>query len=111
MSWSTKTSGKTNNAAVAQQAPTMLAHGTFPKGSSEQLGLPLPFKISAAVALVLAIAVTLQVISTDLKVTADKFTATYRISDESKKARVTSYKQNKQLGTIFVNAMSITATR
>ena len=62
-------------------------------------------KVSAAVALLLALALIAKNSQIDINVPMSKVAAASSISAYSKKASESSYRQNAQLGGIFVNPM------
>ena len=106
MSMSAQKTVKLENTTLVQQAPSMLAHGIHHKGSSEKLGLIQALKISTACVLLLGLAFTaLSSQSSSHPSEGTSKILASKVSPDSQKARETSYKQSKPLGSIFFDAM------
>jgi hypothetical protein len=109
MSISAQNASNGQNTTLVQQATSMLAHGVHQKGSNEQLGLIQALKISGACVLLLGLAFTALGSHTEAHPSESTTkTVASTVSAESQKARDTSYKQSKPLGTIFADAMGST---
>jgi hypothetical protein len=106
MSMSAQNTVKLENTTLVQQAPSMLVHGIHPKVSSEQLGLIQALKISAACVLLVGLVYTTlgSKSSSHPSEGTSKMLAS-KVSTDSQKARETSYKQSRPLGSIFFDAM------